>query len=156
MNLDLLIESIRSSRKYFLNHIKGLEVDQWDWKPYPECKSIRETLAHLIADDRATIHMLETGQFPDFGGLPESETNKDRLPSLLSESHDKLCEFIEARFSETPLDTVVNFWEGPIPLAQAIIGISAEDYYHAGQAAFIRMATDPQWDYYKQVYGRGE
>lgn len=93
-DLSSLVEGIRSSRKYFLNHIKGLRDDQWDWKPYPECKSIRETLAHLIADDRATIHMLETGQFPDFGGLLESETDANRLQSLLSESHEALCEFI--------------------------------------------------------------
>ena len=156
MDLDLLIEGVRASRKYFLNHIRSLKDDQWDWKPYPECKSIRETLAHLIADDRATIHMLETGRFPDFGGLLESETDTDKLESLLSDSHEKLCEFIKAKSSNTPLDTLVNFWEGPIPLGRAIIGISAEDYYHAGQVAFIRMATDPQWDYYKQVYGWGE
>ena len=127
MDLDMLIEGVRSSRKYFLNHINGLRDDQWDWKPYPECKSIRETLAHLIADDRATIQILETGQFPDFGGLLESETNADRLQSLLSQSHEELSEFIQAKFSQTPLDTLVNFWEGPIPLGQAIIGISAED-----------------------------
>ena len=154
--LDLLIEGIRSSRRYFLNHIKGLRDDQWDWKPYPECKSIRETLAHLIADDRATIHMLETGQFPDFGSLLESETGTEKLESLLSDSHEKLCEFIKAKFSSTPLDTLVNFWEGPVPLAQAITGISSEDYYHAGQVAFIRMATDPGWDYYRSIYNFAE
>jgi uncharacterized damage-inducible protein DinB len=60
MDLNSLIESIHASRKYFLNHIKGLRQDQWDWKPFPECKSIRETLAHLVMDDRAFLQRLLT------------------------------------------------------------------------------------------------
>jgi len=156
MNLDLLIEGIRSSRKYFLNHIKGLRDDQWDWKPYPECKSIAETLAHLITDDRAAIHMLETGQFPDFGSILERTADPEELRALLAESHENLCAFLREKFAETPLDTQVNYFEGTVTLGQAIIGISAEDYYHAGQVAFIRMATDPQWDYYRSIYNFAE
>ena len=36
------------------------------------------------------------------------------------------------------------------------MGISSEDYYHAGQITFIRMATDPQWDYYRSIYNFAE
>lgn len=51
-DVDSLIEGVRESRRFFLKHLKGLRDDQWEWKPYPECKSIRETLAHLVSDDR--------------------------------------------------------------------------------------------------------
>ena len=122
-------------------------------KPYPECKSIRETLAHLIADDRASVVMLETGEFPDFDGMLEREASPTKLLDLLAESHDNLCAFLRGRFADTPLDSVVKFFGGPEPLGLAIAGISSEDYYHAGQVAFIRMATDPAWDYYKEIYG---
>lgn len=47
-----LIDGVRHSRRHFLKHLRGLRDDQWDWKPYPECKSIRETLAHLVWVDR--------------------------------------------------------------------------------------------------------
>ena len=51
-----LLEEAKGSRRYFLKHVKGLTAEQWDWKPYPECKSVRETVAHLISDDRADVH----------------------------------------------------------------------------------------------------
>ena len=125
----------------------------WDWKPYPECKSIRETLAHLIADDRATIVMLKTGKFPDFGEKMEREADQTKLLTLLDESHERLCVFIKERFAAVPLDTEINFWMGKAKLANAIQSISLEDYYHAGQVTFIRLATDPSWDYYANIYG---
>ena len=154
-DIETLITAVQKSRRNFLAHLKGLRDDQWDWKPYPECKSICETLAHLIADDRATVVMLETGEFPDFGGMLEREAATPKLLDLLAESHENLCAFLRGRFADTPLDGVVKFFGGSEPLGLAIAGISSEDYYYAGQVAFIRMATDPAWDYYKEIYGGG-
>ena len=151
-DIETLIGGVRESRRYFLKHIKGVRDEQWDWKPYPECKSIRETLAHLIADDRATVVMLETGEFPDFGAMLEHEAAPTKLQALLAESHENLCAFLRRKFTDAPLDGVVKYFFGPEPLGLAIMGIPLEDYYHAGQVAFIRMATDPEWDY-KSVYG---
>ena len=31
--------------------------------------------------------------------------------------------------------------------------VSADDFYHAGQVAFIRMATDPAWCYSTEIFG---
>lgn len=155
VDIETLISAVQKSRAFFLKHANGLRDDQWDWKPYPECKSIRETLAHLIADDRASVVMLETGEFPDFGGMLERETATPKLLDLLAESHENLCAFLRGRFADTPLDSVVKFFGGPEPLGLAIMGITSEDYYHAGQVAFIRMATDPEWNYYKEIYGEG-
>jgi len=152
-DIDSVIEGVRESRKYFLKHIKGVRDDQWDWKPYPECKSIRETLAHLVSDDRAQVVILETGKMPDFDAIEEHETDLTKLLALLQESHEKLCAFIKDRFATTPLDTKVAFFGGEMTLAHAIAGISSEDSYHAGQVVFIRLATDPSWDYYGSIYG---
>lgn len=55
LTLDDLIASFLFRRTRFLKHVDGLQEDQWDWKPYPECKSVRETVAHLIVDDRAAL-----------------------------------------------------------------------------------------------------
>jgi hypothetical protein len=38
-------------------------------------------------------------------------------------------------------------------LRVAVAYLTAEDFYHAGQLAFIRMATDPGWDYFGSIYG---
>lgn len=40
-DINTLVQGVRESRRYFLKHLNGLRDDQWDWKPYPQCKSIR-------------------------------------------------------------------------------------------------------------------
>lgn len=152
LHINILIEGIRESRRFFIKHIEGLRDDQWDWKPHPECKSIRETLAHLVTDDRASIAMLRDGMVNDFSPFEVYETDVDKLLDLLNQSHEEYCAFVRDQFADTPLDTEINFFLGKTKLALAISGISGEDHYHAGQVAFIRMATDPEWDYYKAVY----
>lgn len=153
-DLETAIAGIRASREFFLSHIKGVRDDQWDWKPYPECKSIREIIAHLISDDRAFIEILGKGEIADHSALEEKERDLAKLLDMLSKSHESLCAFVRYKFANTPLDTPVSFFSGEEPLSTAIAGISSEDFYHAGQVAFIRMATDPKWDYYASIYAQ--
>ncbi len=153
LTLDDLIDSVRASRRFFLKHLNGLRDDQWDWKPYPECKTLRETLAHLIVDDRAALQSLETKAEPDYEALQESEHDIARLRTLLDESHARLCDYLKTHYADAPLDTEINVFGEPKKLAPGIAYFSSEDFYHAGQAAFIRIATDPAWDYYASIYG---
>ena len=152
LTLDDLVARLRFSRNRFLKHLVGLRDDQWDWKPYPECKSIRETLAHLIADDRAALQSLQTGKEPEYDSLQESARNPVKLRALLDESHQRLCQFLLKHYAKAPLDTEVCIWCNPMKLAVGVAHLSSEDFYHAGQVAFIRMATDPVWDYYGFIY----
>lgn len=144
---------LQGSRKFFLKHINGLTGEQWEWKPYPECKSVRETIAHLITDDRAALQSLETGKEPDYEALGESETDVERLLAILAESHSALCDFIAGKWADAPLDTTISVWGSEMSIAGGLAYLSTEDNYHAGQVAFIRQATDPAWDYYAAIYG---
>ncbi|MBI3660821.1 DinB family protein [Candidatus Acetothermia bacterium] len=148
-----LVELLRHTRKHFLKHLNGLKDEQWDWKPYPECKSIRETLAHLIADDRAALQSLQTGKEPTYETLQESERDLTKLRALLDKSHHELCEFLLRKYANAPLDAEVCVWGTKRKMARGIPYFLSEDFYHAGQVAFIRMATDPKWDYYSAIYG---
>lgn len=150
---DLLV-NIRESRKLFRRHLEGLKDEQWDWQPYPQCKSIKDIVAHLIVDDRAQIHILETGTMPDFGGLDEREQDPDKLLALLDKSHDELVTYIRVRFADTPLDTEIPYIYQNMKLGRVLANIPYEDNYHAGQVAFIRMASDAMWDYYKSIYDK--
>ena len=151
-DISNLIVGIRQSRVFFLNHLKGVRDDQWDWKPYPECKSIRETLAHMVNDDHAFVAILRDGKIEDYEAFNEQERDIPRLMEMLRRSHEELCAFIKERFADTPLDTEVGYFTGKTKLGLAITGVSSEDYYHSGQVAFIRMSTDPEWDYYRSIY----
>lgn len=156
LTLDDLLDGLRASRSFFLKHVDGLRPDQWEWKPYPECKNVREILVHLIADDRAALEALETGKSPNYDTLQVAERDPDRLLGLLDESHKRVCEFLKANYADVPLDREICIWGNPMKLASGVAFLSSEDFYHAGQVAFIRMATDPEWDYYSAVFGDEE
>ena len=147
------IASIEKSRAHFLRHLEGMTPDQIAWKPYPECKSVVETLQHLIVDDAMALESLQTMKEPNYDGFRVIETNVDRLLERLAESHQALTDYLRAAYGDRPLDAPACAWGAEQPAALAIAFLASEDYYHADQIAFIRMATDPDWDYYGAIYG---
>jgi uncharacterized damage-inducible protein DinB len=148
-----VLGGVRDSRAHFLKHINGITAEQWVWKPYPESKSIAETVAHLITDDRMALYSLETGKEPEYDTAQVAERDPKLLLEMLAESHTALVNYMESHFSNSPLDTMVSAWGFEMKLGKAAGYLSSEDYYHAGQSAFIRTATDPGWNYYAAIYG---
>jgi len=150
-----MIQLLSNARRQFLKHLEGLREDQWTWKPYPECKSIAETVAHLIANDRAVMQSLETGKEPDYDAVQEAERNPERLLRMAEETRSSLISLLQSKFGARPLDESVSLFGMHMKLYEALAMLACEEYYHIGQAAFIRMATDPSWDYYSAIYGGG-
>jgi hypothetical protein len=151
--LNDFIDGLRGSRSHFLKHLIGLTPEQWVWKPYPECKSITETAQHLLIDDLAALDALKSGAEPDYDSFTVIETEPDALVAALKKGSSDLIEHIKATYKDADLETPVSAWGKMLPLAVALGYWSSEDYYHAGQVAYIRMATDPKWDYYATIYG---
>ena len=158
LTLVEVISCIQNSRKHFLKHLNGLTADQWDWKPYAECKSIRETISHLMGDDLAALESLQSGIEPDYT-VAESKAaemasdNTTELLKQLADTHTTLCDALRSQCADSPLDASICVWGHDAKIATGIPYYSSEDYYHSGQVAFIRMATDPTWDYYTSVDG---
>jgi hypothetical protein len=162
MAFDLtdLLNGVGDSRRFFLRHLDGLSDSQWTWKPYAECKSVQATVIHVIANDRMAAQKLETGRDPDdfeafYGSVSDELAGESgqSLVDLARSSHEALRRVIERKYSAAPLDTEVRLWGPPRKLGAVVAYLSSEDYYHAGQVAFIRIATDPEWDYYGSIYG---
>lgn len=151
--LEDIINGLTTSRQMFLKHIANLRDDQWDWQPYPQCMSIRQTLQHLITDDRAALQSLQTGHEPTYKSLRPAEQEIDRLLELMEESHQQLISYLREHYANAPLDTEICVWGWKMKLPQGIAYFSSEDFYHMGQVAFIRQASDPEWDYYEAIYG---
>lgn len=157
-DLTDLLAGLQSSRKFFLKHLNGLTDEQWTWKPYPECKSILETVAHLVGDDRAALDSLQSGKEPDYVGIvdaahAEAGDDREKAQAMLAESHTQLCDYLTTHHRGQPLDVEICVWGHMDKLAKGVAYFSSEDYYHAGQVAYIRMASDPTWDYYASIYG---
>lgn len=151
--LDDLIENLRRCRKHFLKHLDGVRDEEWDWKPYPQCKSLRETLQHLIIDDRAALESLISGEEPSYGTEPNEIHDIGELYKTLEESHEALLKALVDRFANAPLDADICVWGAHQKLAPGLAYLASEDFYHAGQASFIRLAINPEWDYYAAIYG---
>jgi uncharacterized damage-inducible protein DinB len=158
LDLEDFLALVRRSRQHFLKHVDGLSDDQWRFKPYPECKSVRETIVHLIWVDRSALESLETGTATDWMPLYDrviqetQDLSGAELLVTLRESHARVLAFFEERHAQMPLDTEISMWGSPGKLAVQLAYLTAEDHYHAGQVAFIRMATDPDWAYYPAIY----
>ena len=158
LTLQDLLESVRNSHKSLFRHLKGVTNEQLTWKPYPECKSIHETLAHLIAVEWSSQAMLKTGDFPDYETHQRDALalaggkSLDELTTILNEEQEKTLETAAVRFKDTALDEEIKSWGYPAKMGEAVVRLGSESTYHSGQIAYIRMATDPSWDYYKDIY----
>lgn len=156
-----LIHSVRKSRAFLFKHLKGLTAEQWVWKPYQESKSIAETLKHLVVDDRFALYALEAKEATSMEmyeviGMQVEEEAPDSIPALIEMvecSFESLMKTLLQRYGDCPLDTEIYIYGEKQPLATGIPYLSSEDYYHAGQIGYIRLATDPSWDYYGSIYG---
>ena len=148
-----MILGLMESRETLLRHLKGLRDDQWDWRPYPQCFSIRQTLRHLVLDDRAALDSLKTGKAPNYDAYRTFEGDMEKLYAELRESHENLITHLRSLYADAPPDTNICIWGVWRKLPQGIAYLSSEDFYHMGQIAFIRMASDPTWNYYKEIYG---
>jgi uncharacterized damage-inducible protein DinB len=153
LTIEDFIEGVRSSRRHFLKHLNGLTPEQIVWKPYPECKNVLESLQHLIVDDMMALESMQTGEEPNYEAAKVEETEYEAVLDRLAATHTELTSYLEQRFGGGPLEAPATAWGAKLPAARAIAHLSSEDYYHAGQVAFIRMATEPGWDYYDKIYG---
>ena len=46
VGLDEILASFDHTQQFFRAHLNGIAEEQWDWKPFPACRSIREILWH--------------------------------------------------------------------------------------------------------------
>jgi uncharacterized damage-inducible protein DinB len=154
-----LLDIVQESRGFFVRHLLGLAPETWDWKPYPECKTVRETLLHMIGTNAWILADLKRETGDDFAALlSESAARlKDKTPAELQEalkaSGEPILDFLTAHYADAPLDTPMHMWGEEAPLGKQVAHLTSENFYHAGQVAYIRMATQPDWNYYAAVYG---
>ncbi len=149
-----MISGIEATRAQLFKHIDGISDEQWVWKPYVESKSIGESIKHLVWGDTETLRGLKDGGDPDYSTVPSGlpTESRDELLAQIKHSHSALVSHLKDTYASSPLDTMVSFYGHETKLGELLSGLRAEDTYHTGQIAFVRMATDPSWDYYTAIY----
>ena len=143
VGLDEIMASFHFSQRFFRAHLNGIRSDQWDWKPFPACRSIREILLHW-AD------LYSPGQTGLQTALEPTEPNVATVQSLMKEAGERYAAEYHEKYADTPMDA--PFRPNGITVGTVLASFPAEDNYHAGQIAFIRLATEPEWDWVKAVH----
>lgn len=142
VGLDEILDNLYWSQKYFRAHLNGMQDHQWDWKPFPGCRSIREILVHW-AD------VFSAGDTALHSALEPVVPNVVVVQKLMKEAGLRYGEGYRQRCADAPMDSL---WPNGTPVGSVLASLSGEDNYHAGQVAFIRLATDPEWDWVKAVH----
>lgn len=161
MTADSLIAALVGSRAKFLLHVAGVTQAQAQWKPFPGCMSIEETLRHLMVDDLAATESLASGGHPAYESRREEVLSStagmglEALIARLGETHGTFIQSLRDACSGKTLDDQICVWGEEMPIGLGVPFFGTEDSYHSGQVAFIRMAQDPEWDYYAAIYGEG-
>ena len=150
--LDDLIDNMHGALQFFLAHLNGLLLHQWDWKPYPACRSIREMLLHLCETyaDKAALDEELAKTVPDV----------ERVQILFEAAAKLDYGRLRVKYADTAIDYEVAIPNGDFFLgtdrvkAGTLLARRAwEECYHTGQVVFIRLASDPTWDQAAAVYG---
>lgn len=153
MNLEQLISQIDESRSWFLKLVSGLTETQWDARAYPNTKTPKETLAHLVIADRCMPDFF-SGKEPDYDAYaPDSNLSATELLNLLNQTHKSKLDFLREKFAGANLDMQIQtVYSGMKPIWVELVSICHEDWYHIGQVSLIRQGTDPEFDYYATFY----
>lgn len=143
--LDDLVDNMTGALRFFLAHLDGLKADQWDWKPAPACRSVREMLRHLCETypDKAALEEALARPVPDVA----------EVQALFEAAALADYARLRARYADTPLNAEIAVPGGDWFLGRASVKAGTllarrawEECYHTGQVVFIRLATDPDWD----------
>jgi len=149
--IDDLVDNMRGALRFFLAHLHGLRDEQWDWKPAPACRSIREMLRHLCEtyEDRAALEEALARPLPKVA----------EVQALFEAAAKRDYAHLRRKYADTPLDAEIAIAGSDWFLGRASVKAGTllarrawEECYHTGQVVAIRQATDPDWDP-STVYG---
>lgn len=144
-DIDDMVDNMHGALRFFLAHLNGLHDEQWDWKPSPACRSIREILLHLCEtyEDKAALE----------DTLAQPRPNVPSVQALFEAAVKQDYARLRARYAETPLDAEIAIAGGDWFLGRERVKAGTllarrawEECYHTGQVVYIRLATDPGWN----------
>src|SRR5215469_6494832 len=144
-----LAESMRTVRKNTILIAEDIPEKNYDYRPMPESRSVRETLVHiaslwrfdLLVHEKEHLSSLEGFDFGAFS--KKAATEEERLHSktdivaLLLTQGDRWCQWVEG-LSETLLSETVRQPGGALKSRfEMLIGTKEHEMHHRGQLMVI-------------------
>ncbi|MGC4046799.1 MAG: DUF664 domain-containing protein [Armatimonas sp.] len=156
-----VVDGMEGAREYLKKHIVTMQEEYWDATPFPHCNTARQIFAHLIATNRGVLGMLEGepfelqrhGERHEEAGQEIASKSPTEILALYDASGEAIGTFLRTHHGEDALDAPLTLWGSEGRLANQLAGLSQETAYHTGQLSLIRQAIEPNWDYFKDVFG---
>lgn len=136
---ERLIRGLEIVRDQLKQALEGCDAEEFDWKPRPDMKSVKDMLRECGNVERVILTYAQTGERIEFDDAVE--WNGDDLSSTLSDLktvRKSTLNFLE-ELDESVLDeTRQNMRGEDTEIEEFIRSIFVHEYYHVGQIIYNR------------------
>src|SRR2546423_10707072 len=123
-----LAEAFRTVRKNTIQIAQDIPEDKYDFKPSPDSRSVRQTLAHIatlttfpmmLHGERIPIEKIDFAEYMKTVGAEEAKLQtKDQIVAKLKDAGEKFATMLERINDETFLGELITFRAGAQPPAR--------------------------------------
>lgn len=137
MSTDLAM-ALAASREFLVRQVRGLTASECDYLVPGMRATVNQIVEHMIANDAFCMDKLGGAKWIDDPSLSAEQR--------LSRSGMALQQEIRANWSHKQEEALLRLAGGGEGIAKGVSYIQIEDFYHAGQVCWIRLAIQPDWD----------
>ncbi len=147
-----LVESMRSVRRHTVTIAEDIPEENYDYRPAPGSRSVRETLLHIVAVTQFDLRVHGEQRIDSMAGvdlrnffasLPiqeKSELSKAEVLTALRDEGERWCGFVEL-LPESVLAEQVRMRPGTVPGVKTrfemLLGTKEHEMHHRGQLMII-------------------
>lgn len=136
---ERIVERLRRVRDELLGALKGTKPEEFEWKPRPDMKSVKDMLRECGAVETVVVGLVRDGKAPEFeGAVAWSGEDLGSTLSDLARIREETEAFLEA-CPEERLDQPFPLQQGRELEGEELLRlIATHEYYHVGQIVYNR------------------
>ena len=142
-----LAAAFRTVRKNTIQIAREIPEDKYDFKPSPDSRSVKQTLAHIatlttfpmmLHGERIPIDKIDFAEYMKIVGADEVKLQtKDQILAKLKDAGDAFARMLEGLNDERFLGEVITFQAGAQPPARTrfdmLLAAKEHEMHHRGQ-----------------------
>jgi uncharacterized damage-inducible protein DinB len=144
-----LADSMRVVRRNTITIAEDIPEAQYDYRPTPDSRSVRETLLHMASMTFLDFHIheeqrrqsMEGFDFRGFlGGLPTSEKrglSKDEILTVLRDEGERWCDWVEKLPEARATEIVTLGAAGGKTRFEMLVGTKEHEMHHRAQLMVV-------------------
>jgi uncharacterized damage-inducible protein DinB len=147
-----LADSFRTVRKNTIQIAQDIPEDKYDFKPSPESRSVKQTLAHIatattfptmLHGERVPIEKIDFAEYMKKVGAEEAKLQtKAQIVATLKEAGDEFARMLESLTDEEFLAETITFRAGAQPPSRTrfdlLLAAKEHEMHHRGQLMLMQ------------------